>query len=460
MIIAKKITINILQILIYLLPITFILGNLIINIFVLIISILGGLYFKKNLLDFKDKKILYLMSSFFLLLLFSTLFELFVHGFYPDWIKAILYLRFFLLLLVIKALVSNGLLNLNYFLSSCFFISGFVSIDIIIQFLLGQNILGYSPVTTRGGIQYFSGIFGEELVAGGYVLMFSIIGIFSIPFLFKGNKKISLSIIFLIITVIIFLSLLLAGNRMPTLMFIFSLILFSLLIKKKKYKYHFFFIGTVLLLIGTFTLFKSETFQNRYSSFLKGIPNPIHLIKEIQKDYPELEKYKNSGKQFHTYKEYNAEENYELFPHYTGHFPLYLTSLSLFIDDPIFGKGIKSFRNNCIKKVYLPNRVCESHPHNFILEILNDTGVLGLFFIFIPIFFVLFNLYREYLIGDKRNNSISNWVYIAIILAIIVQIFPLRSSGSFFSTFNSAYTFLLLGISLGLNEIRFKNINK
>ena len=29
-------------------------------------------------------------------------------------------------------------------------------------------------------------------------------------------------------------------------------------------------------------------------------------------------------------------------------------------------------------KVYLPNRVCESHPHNFILEILNDT-VFGLF---------------------------------------------------------------------------------
>ena len=87
MIIAKKITINILQILIYLLPITFILGNLIINIFILLISILGVLYFKKNLLDFKDKKIIYFISSFFLLLLFSTLFELFVHGFYPDWIK-------------------------------------------------------------------------------------------------------------------------------------------------------------------------------------------------------------------------------------------------------------------------------------------------------------------------------------------------------------------------------------
>ena len=55
--------------------------------------------------------------------------------------------------------------------------------------LLGQNILGYSPVTTRGGIQYFSGIFGEELVAGGYVLMFSIIGFFQYHFYLKVIKK-------------------------------------------------------------------------------------------------------------------------------------------------------------------------------------------------------------------------------------------------------------------------------
>ena len=137
---------------------------------------------------------------------------------------------------------------------------------------------------------------------------------------------------------------------MPTLLFILALVLFSLLINKKKYKYHFLFTGVTLLLIGTFIIFKSESFQNRYSAFLKGIPNPINIIKEIGKEYPELEKYKNSGKQFHTYKKYNPDENYVLYPHYTGHFPLYLTSIDLFIDDPIFGKGIKSFRNNCIDK--------------------------------------------------------------------------------------------------------------
>ena len=201
------------------------------------------------------------------------------------------------------------------------------------------------------------------------------------------------------------------------------------------------FTGIILLLIGTFVIFKSESFQNRYSAFLKGIPNPINIIKEIGKKYPELEKYKNSGKQFHTYKKYNPDENYVLYPHYTGHFLLYLTSIDLFIDDPIFGKGIKSFRNNCINKVYLPNRVCENHPHNFILEILNDTGIIGLSVILLAILFLLINMYRDYLLGDKRNNLISNWVYIAIIIAIAVQFFPFRSSGSFFSTFNSAYTF-------------------
>ena len=39
---------------------------------------------------------------------------------------------------------------------------------------------------------------------------------------------------------------------------------------------------------------------------------------------------------------------------HTGHSFIYLTSLDLFIDDPIIGKGIKSFRNNCNNKVYLP----------------------------------------------------------------------------------------------------------
>ena len=457
---SNKLIINTLKFLIYLYPITFIFGNLIINISTLLIFVLGLIYFKKNLFVFNDKKIIIYVSLFFILIIFSTIIELILNGHYDDWIKSLFYLRFFLLLLVLKALIYNGLLNLNHFLSISLFITGFVSLDIIIQFILGKNIFGFSPILFSGGTKYHSGIFQEELIAGGFILMFCILGIFSLPFIFKNTKKISLSIIFLLAIVFFFISLILAGNRMPTLMFIFFIIVFSLLIDKKKYKLHFLLIGSLVLIIGAIIISQSENLQNRYSSFLKGIPKPINLLTEIKKDYPELEKYKDSKNQFHNIKNYDSNENYKLYQIHTGHFPLYLTSLDLFIDDPILGKGIKSFRNNCINKVYLPNRVCESHPHNFTLEILNDTGILGFLLIIIPIFILLINLYKEYLLEEKRNNSISNWIYIAIILALIVQFFPFRSSGSFFSTFNSAYSFLILGISIGLNELRLKRTNK
>ena len=130
-----------------------------------------------------------------------------------------------------------------------------------------------------------------------------------------------------------------------------------------------------------------------------------------------------------------------------------LTSLDLFIDDPIIGKGIKSFRNNCNNKVYLPNRVCESHPHNFILEILNDTGIIGLMTILIPVLILLINLYKDYLLGEVRRNNISNWIYLSIIMSLLTYFFPFKSTGSFFTTFNSTYIFLIIGFSLGLNEI-------
>ena len=447
---------NFLKFIIYLYPVSFIFGNLIINASTLLIFILGLLYFKKNLFLFNDKKIIIYISSFFFLIIFSTVLEILTHGYYADWTKSLFYLRFFFLLLVLKAIVYSGLLNLNLFLSICFLITCFVSADIIIQFMFGKNLLGFSPVLFSGGVKYYSGIFREELIAGGYILMFSIIGIFSLPHLLKNTKKTSLSIIFLLISVFFFISLLLAGNRMPTLMFIFFLILFSILVNKRKYKYHFFLIGFTVLFIGAMTILKSENIKNRYGSFFIGIPNPVHLISEIKKNYPELESYKDSKKPFHTFKEYNMEENYKQYPMYTGHFPLYLTSIDLFIDDPLVGKGIKSFRNNCINKVFLPNRVCESHPHNFTLEILNDTGILGLLLIFLTVVKLLINLYKDYLSGEKRNNLLSNWIYIAFILAVIINFFPLRSSGSFFSTFNSAYTFLIIGISMGLNELRFK----
>ena len=76
-------------------------------------------------------------------------------------------------------------------------------------------------------------------------------------------------------------------------------------------------------------------------------------------------------------------------------------------------KALSLLETIVIIKLYLPGRVCESHPHNFILEILNDTGIIGLMTIFIPVLILLINLYKEYLLENKgRRNNISNWIYL------------------------------------------------
>ena len=93
--------------LVYFFPLTFIYGNLLTNIFILLIIILGISVFQKDLIIWKDKLSFLLILSFFLLVIFSTLYQYFFFKTYPDWIKSILYLRFLLFLIVIKTMVQK-----------------------------------------------------------------------------------------------------------------------------------------------------------------------------------------------------------------------------------------------------------------------------------------------------------------------------------------------------------------
>ena len=214
-----------------------------------------------------------------------------------------------------------------------------------------------------------------------------------------------------------------------------------------------------------FAVYKIDNIEKRYMSFFIGLPNPIVIYKELKKDYPELKKYKNTGIPFYATEEYGIKKKmsenlplkYEILPFYTGHTSIYITSIDLLLEKPLFGRGIKSFRNYCKEKIHLPNRVCESHPHNFFLDLLNDVGIFGLLLIIAPTILLFISNYSEYLSRDKEKKF-SDWIYLTVCLAILIHFFPFKSSGSFFSTFNSAFTFLILGISLGIHDLK-KQLN-
>ena len=97
-------------------------------------------------------------------------------------------------------------INLKHFFISSFLISALISLDIIIQYIFGKNILGYEPLEFTRQVKYYTSVFGKELVAGGFIQMFSVLGIFSIFFMFKkiNNKLFLYSLFFAFASLFLF----------------------------------------------------------------------------------------------------------------------------------------------------------------------------------------------------------------------------------------------------------------
>jgi len=117
--------------------------------------------------------------------------------------------------------------------------------------------------------------------------MFSTIGIFAIFNIIETKKKLIYIIIFALLSLFFLSALVLAGNRMPLIMFVFFLFLFALIYKKKE-KIYFFTFALIAFTSLCYTILNSENLLIRATNFKVGIPNPVIIIDELKKDYPNL----------------------------------------------------------------------------------------------------------------------------------------------------------------------------
>ena len=135
--------------------------------------------------------------------------------------------------------------------------------------------------------------------------------------------------------------------------------------------------------------------------------------------------------------------------------PQYLKEFETFYDtwlmNKYIGGGIKNFRYYCHERPNVDKNakfVCNMHPHNYYLEILTETGLIGFFVLTLSFALLLYqSLVRKYFL--KLNINFDNKI-IPFIFLFIIEIFPLKSTGSFFTTGNTTYLFLLMGILVGL----------
>lgn len=401
-------------------PLTVILGNLAININILIISFIGFFIYKFSLFKFEKKIYDYLLLIFFLYLILITIFSNYPKLNQNDLykihiIKSFLFLRFFFFYLVLRKLIENNKFYMKYFLYSCCFFSVIIGFDVIFQALTGKNLTGSVVNLNRP-----SSFFGEELIAGSFLQKFSTFSIFILLYFFRNKKNFKIYLLSLFI--LFFIPTILTANRMPTLILFFSIILF--LIIEKQFK-------TLLITFLSFFIIISLIVKYPPTKRIDTDIKVFYLYSiDIIKKAPELFYYNSyKGKKI-------AVDPATYLVHFNS-------GIQTWKKNKIFGAGLKSFRLNCI---YGNSQTCNSHPHNYFIEILLDVGILGL----IIIYSIYFKIIAQFLKYYWQETNLTRYFYVPFFLIYFFELFPFRSTGSFFTTGNMYIHILVLSILVNI----------
>ena len=439
--------INLINLLIALIPFSLILGNLAVNINIILICLSGIIIYKFEIFEINDKIYQYLIYSFFLYLILITLitnissiinFEPRIAGRYfnitkelylENIAKSFLFLRFLILFLVVNKLIEKNSFNLKLFYISCSFFVFVISVDIVIQAYLGKNLFGYPILFNRP-----TSFFGDEFVACGYIQKFSLFFIFLFVTLSEKKKG---NLFFFLLSVAFLFPIILTVNRMPLMLYVLSI--FIILISRKQLKSTLIFLLIFLLIFFSVLKFYPKTRMGmnlkKFTTSTTKIFNAVINFRELPKQIAVLKTLSLPEEKVNIKGLDRA-----------GYILHFSSALQIWETNKIFGYGIKSFKFKCTYEV---GQTCASHPHNYYLELLLDTGVVGLGLIFLLFVYSVFNFFNFY-----RYSSSKNLKFFAtpFFILIILEFFPIRSTGSFFSTSNAIIIFFMLAVVVGTSN--------
>ena len=121
---------------------------------------------------------------------------------------------------------------------------------------------------------------------------------------------------------------------------------------------------------------------------------------------------------------------------------------NIFKENILFGSGVKMFRKICDKRYNVDENSCTTHPHNLIMQFLSETGILGFLFYILSLFYVLFKLLKIFKL--KILNKINDFhrCQFFFLTALLISLFPILPSGSFFNNWIGIISFLPVGLYL------------
>ena len=437
---------NFFSTLIIILPLSLITGPAIpdLTITFSIIFLFFFLFYKKEIKElFKFNWFKYSIY-FWIYLVISSLFGYNVYKSFPE---SLIFLRFLFIPLLIYFFIFNNISKINYLFITIFISVIFVIFDCLYQFFkynsesgFGADIFGYIP--DFAPFNRLTGPF-KDLVPGAYISKFCFLGL---VFLHLYIKKIEVkqSIIILYLAVCGYITYI-SGERMAFATFGLGLTIYVLLNRN----FNRLILSSTIILMFIFIAI-TYVFHPAYNDYIIKESSSVELGLIVEKEFKCSEK----SKEICT-KKVNFQPSFiSVINNFreSAYGEIYALSFNMYKDNKIFGIGLNNFKYLCEDKEHygkqLKNIKCVTHPHNYYIQWLTETGPLGL----IGFLFYLASI----IIYILKNNSNYELKLISIIVFTIL-FWPIMSTGSLTKNWLGVSTFFILGIIIFLHKINIKN---
>ncbi|MDP1974928.1 MAG: O-antigen ligase family protein, partial [Alphaproteobacteria bacterium] len=101
---------------------------------------------------------------------------------------------------------------------------------------------------------------------------------------------------------------------------------------------------------------------------------------------------------------------------------IWARSFNIFAENPLLGVGVSNFKKKCIEKKYGPTdhleKRCGLHSHNFYVELLVETGIIGVFIILILLATWIYKMVKLYPLWQNLP------IQIGLVTCFIISFFP------------------------------------
>jgi O-antigen ligase len=370
-------------------------------------------YKSKSFFYFNNKPLI----IFFVFCIYCILLSLFISkNIFLSFQSSLFYFRIGVFSCFIWYLVDKDKSILDYFYYSLFLCFLVLIIDGYIQYFTGQNLLGFKKAY-EGRISSF---FGDELIMGSYLAR--LFPLFFALFIIKQKYKYEVyfvGLLFILIEVLIFMS----GERTSFFFINLSMIFIIILIKNYKMQKITAFIISIICII-----ILSLNSQDLTQRMLKSPIKDMGLSEDSKKT--------------------------NIFT--PQHESLIKTAYNMFKDKPLFGHGPKMFREICKDKRYATGITpCNTHPHNFYVQLLTETGIIGFLFLLCALIYVIYMSLRQIKLIIFNQKRILTDYQVCLLAAIFVTVWPLSPNGNFFN--NWLMIVYSLPIGLFLQSVYGKN---